>query len=199
VSGATSTMTAKLIEAGVPQRIAGFRPGDSRSPQWSGVYSRLREKVGTGCLYCLCGDRGSGKSTLGACLVGRAIEAGRHAKFIDAPTLLMNLRATLGENAVETEGEVLRRYVQPDFLVINEVRLATVSDFESRAVEHIIAKRYDAGDRDTILITILTAADLASALGTEIAARVGSSGGIVECTWGSLRVPEHDLGLEGRA
>jgi DNA replication protein DnaC len=199
MSGATSAMTAKLIEAGVPGRIAGFRPADSRSPQWSGVYARLREKIGTGCLYCLCGDRGAGKSALAACLLGRAIETGRHARFIDAATLLMNLRATLGENAAETEGEVLRRYVQPDFLVIDELRLTSASEFEGRAVEHIIARRFDAGDRDTILIAQQTAGNLATALGPEVAARVESAGGIVECAWGSLRVREHDVGLEGRA
>ena len=196
---ATAAMTARLIEAGVPRRIAGFRPGDSGSPAWSRAYAGLREGIGTGLLCCLCGGRGTGKSALASCLAGRALESGRHAKFVDAATLFMNLRATLGDKAAETEAEMIRRYVHPDLLVIDDLTMPPQADFEHRATEHIIMKRFDAADRDTLLVTTAPAAGLSAALGPGIAARLESAGSVVACDWGSLRVRRQDIGLGGRA
>lgn len=100
------------------------------------------------------GLSGTGKTHL-ACAIARcAHQNGKTARFVKARALVSDIRATWRRDSAETETDALRRYVDLDLLVIDEVGAQFGTEAEALHLFDVIGERY-AEQKSTILITNL--------------------------------------------
>lgn len=100
------------------------------------------------------GLSGTGKTHL-ACAIARcAHQNGKTARFVKARALVSDIRATWRRESAETEAEAIRRYVDLDLLVIDEVGAQFGTEAEALHLFDVIGERY-AEQKSTILITNL--------------------------------------------
>lgn len=173
--------------SGVPARHAEFFPEAVVGP-WGEAYVRLLAALGEGFISAALGSRGVGKTQLGVCLVRSSCTLGRPAKYTKAVDIFMALREAYRKDGV-TEAEVVRRYVQPDLLIIDAMEVRGETAFEDRLLDHIIDKRYD-DKSDTLLITNQTPEAFKTSAGPSIVSRILETGGLIECKWPSFRSPK---------
>lgn len=182
---------------GVPIRFRRRIPYDG-SP-WSLKRSQLARMVGrgTGLLVLLHGDRGTGKTQMGADLCWYVITQLRmRATYTTAADLFRSIRASFSEDGV---GEVacIAKYASPALLVIDEAHERGNTDFEDRTLTAIVDKRY--GNMvDTIIITNERAERMAGedqspaerTLGPSIWSRMMQTGGTMHANWTNYRAAE---------
>lgn len=126
------------------------------------------------------GDRWTGKTVMATYWSGM-LRTGRYVKACD---LFRRIRATFSKDSHQREWDVLKPYVETDFLVIDEVQERKKdSEFEMVTLTNLIDKRYDAMKR-TVLIANLKEEALNEYLGASIISRAQrSGGGLVVCDW----------------
>lgn len=131
-------------------------------------------------IIIIIGDRWTGKTVMATYLAGM-LRTGRYVKACD---LFRRLRGTFSKDSGLREWDVLKPYVETDFLVIDEVQERKKdSEFEMVTLTNLIDKRYDAMRR-TVLIANLKEESLNEYLGASIISRAArSQGGIVVCNW----------------
>lgn len=181
----------RLWEAScVPARHAGFvLPTEG---PWRAAYDRLKVKVGTGFLYVVMGNRGTGKTQLGTAMIGRTCyKHNRKALYVKAIDIFIALREAYRKDG-DAESKVINRFVYPDLLVIDAMEERGETAFEDRLLNHIIDKRYDNCD-DTLLITNQTPEAFATSAGPSIVSRIHETGDKVVCDWESFRKKGADL------
>lgn len=159
------------------------------------AYDTLRHRLGEGFLFILCGSRGGGKTQIATSLACDEIERmklfwKRYREiqwplYSTARGLFLEIRATYG-NSDSDESQILRRFVEPHLLVIDETQERGNTEWEDMALTDIIDKRYGM-QRDTIIISNLTRAELPAALGPSIISRLHETGEVIECNWPSFR------------
>lgn len=168
----------------VPARHSGFQM--PKEGPWRDAYLGLREKLGTGFLYVVMGNRGTGKTQLGTCLIGRqCFKLGKSGLYIKALDVFIALREAYRKDG-DAESAVIKRFVQPDLLVIDAMEERGETAFEDRLLNHIIDKRYDNCD-DTLLITNQTPEAFAASAGPSIISRIHETGDKIVCDWESFR------------
>lgn len=155
------------------------------SEPWEGVFAQLCGRLGKGYTVVLHGKNGNGKTQLGVCVLKRACERGMSGKFTDAISLFMRLRETYRDGGPR-ETEVVRSFLAPAVLIIDEAHERAESAWENRTLTHIINKRYE-DMKDTILITNEEEREAAVALGRSITNRMLESGAFIHCNWPSFR------------
>lgn len=151
---------------------------------------RLWPKVKSGdCLILLLGNRGSGKTQIATEWARRRISsklsAGRYVKCAD---LIGEIKSTWhdGGKSLGTENDVLRRFYEVKYLVIDEFHEAGASDWESRTLINIIDHRYDAM-LSTVIIANLSREEASNKLNPSLRDRANETGGMVFCNWESYR------------
>lgn len=175
-----------LIDAaGLPERAKHFTRAGYELP--APVQTGLREKLGTGVLAALLGQRGTGKTCIAAGLVREAASRGMSALYVTAMDIFLSVRETFGEKATLTERKAIEVFLAPRLLIIDEMQERGETKWEDRLLTHLIDKRYGALNKDTILIANLQVRELIATLGPSIASRLSEAGGIIECKWGSFR------------
>jgi len=168
---------------GMPKRYREpwERPSDA---QWQGYFRRVMDKVETGGIVALIGNRGTGKTRIAA-------EAVRNyspdkSTYTTAMGLFLRIRASFGKNNGETEEKIVKEMSQSTLLVIDEVQERGNTAWEDRLLTHILDKRYGAMT-PTIIIANLNASELTECLGASISSRINETGGIVTITGKSHR------------
>lgn len=153
-----------------------------RGPALSKARALLPRLRSGGAIIIVIGDRWTGKTVLATYLAGM-LRSGRYVKACD---LFRRLRSTFSKDSALREWDVLKPYVETDFLVIDEVQERKKdSEFEMVTLTNLIDKRYDAMRR-TLLIANLKEDALNEYLGASIISRAErSGGGIVVCDWPS--------------
>jgi DNA replication protein DnaC len=141
----------------------------------------------------LLGGRGGGKTQIGSALVLAACRLGRTARYVDAAAIFDECRASQRDDSARTLRDVIERWVRPHLLVVDESTLGLgrgdtlgLTDFEQLQLTRIVDGRYSA-DRPTLLIANAEADAARVALGESIWDRCFDGGGLIECTWPSLR------------
>lgn len=170
--------------SGVPARHSGFDM--PKEGPWRVAYDDLKVKLGTGFLYVAMGNRGTGKTQIGTCLIGRAcFKELKNCLYIKALDVFIALREAYRKDG-DAESAVIRRFVKPDLLVIDAMEERGETAFEDRLLNHIIDKRYDNCD-DTLLITNQTPEAFATSAGASIISRIHETGDKIVCDWESFR------------
>lgn len=170
--------------SGVPLRHAEFKLPEVGA--WREAYDGLKAKIGTGFLYVVMGNRGTGKTQLGTALIGATCykknKVGMYVKAID---IFIALREAYRKDG-DAESKVINRFVYPDLLVIDAMEERGETAFEDRLLNHIIDKRYDNLD-DTLLITNQTPEAFTASAGPSIVSRIHETGDKIVCDWTSFR------------
>jgi DNA replication protein DnaC len=96
----------------------------------------------------LCGPNGVGKSTIARNIAHQAILQGYTALFTTAGEMLNDLAAQDGDNALRRR---IKRYVQPQLLIIDEVGYLSYSNRHADLLFEIVARRYE--QKPTVVTT----------------------------------------------
>ena len=139
----------------------------------------LIRKPGQGAILVVLGDRWTGKTVMATWWAGM-LGYGRYVKAFD---LFAELRRTYHEDSKSKEHEVLAKYRDASFLVIDEAQDRKESEWEQTILTNLIDKRYDAL-RPTVIIANLKLDAIDACLGASIISRCKrTGGGIIECNW----------------
>lgn len=156
---------------------------DEHSPAWSERYGQAHGLAYDGqdvldvCLAFL-GPRGTGK-TQAATLIAWLVEMdGYSTRYSTAFEFFLAIKGSYN-TSTQSEDDVLKRFLAPSLLVLDELQERGDTAFEDRMLTHLIDRRY----RDckaTILIANLKPDAFATALGSSIMRRVNETGGVIE-------------------
>lgn len=158
------------------------RTGD----KWRARRNQLREKLFTGFTVALVGDRGVGKTQMGADLMLTVTDFLKSAEYVSATGLFSEVKSSYHPVSKLTEPEVTGQFCQPRFLVIDEYEKRGDTDWENRILFDILNIRYGM-KKDTILLSNLTHKTFVEMLGPSMASRINETGGIITCDWPSFR------------
>ncbi len=154
--------------------------------KWLEVYNTLEKALGTGFIYVLTGNRGTGKTQLGTSLIRKSCKLVEPALYTKALDIFISLREAYRKDG-DSESKIIKYFTSPDLLVIDAMEERGETSFEDRLLNHIIDKRYDSV-RDTLLITNQTGEAFAESAGPSIISRIHETGGKIVCDWESFRV-----------
>src|SRR5574343_306290 len=158
--------------------------------EWTQKRDALIRRLGSGMLVAIIGVPGTGKTHLAADVVRHHCNhaANPSAKYTRMMEIFMAMRACFRDRG-ESELSAAGAFIRPQLLVIDEAQERGESDWEQRIVTFIIDERY-AQQRDTIIVSNFNPAGLKASLGPRIYSRMIETGGVVECTWASMRTAE---------
>lgn len=169
--------------SGVPLRHSEFViPTDG---DWRKSFDALKGKIGSGFLYVVMGNRGTGKTQLGTALIETACGGLKTCLYVKALDVFIALREAYRKDG-DAESQVIKRFIAPDLLIIDAMEERGETAFEDRLLNHIIDKRYDNLD-DTLLITNQTPDAFVASAGPSIVSRIHETGDKIVCDWTSFR------------
>lgn len=153
---------------------------------WASKLDVIRQGLGKGCTWALCGTRGNGKTQMAVQAMIEATEQGRAALYTTAIQFFAQIRATFRQTSKETDLDVIACYRKPSLLVIDEIGKRGESAWEGNMLFELMNRRY-ADLTDTLVIANLSPEDLAASLGPSITSRLNETGGMVHCDWQGRR------------
>lgn len=144
-----------------------------------------RRKDGDGMI--LMGKPGTGKNHLAAAVAASVINEGHTVLHTTAIKLVRAFKGTWRKESDDTEGTVVKRFLSPDLLVIDEVGSQFGSQTEQIFLMEVINGRY--GDLlPTILLTNLDEPALCACLGDQVVDRFyEGKGQVIVFGWESYR------------
>jgi len=178
---------SRLRNTGAPVKHLEKKP--TRTKQWNDTMDKMTLNLKNGgMMFALIGQRGTGKTQLAVELIRYAVEQENiECKYCSVMEFFMDIKETYrGDYTTRTEAEVIRAYVKPQLLVIDEVQERGATEWEDRLLTYMVDKRYGAF-RDTLLISNQTPEMFGNTIGNSILSRLQETGGIVVCDWQSFR------------
>lgn len=154
--------------------------------QWNARLEQISKRIGNGFILALTGQRGTGKTQMAVELIERAVAQEKSAQYCLAMDFFLKVKATYCQDSPEDEGDVIKRFAEPKFLVIDEIQERAESQWEDRLMTHLFNKRYN-DVKDTLLISNLTKGEFIDSVGSSVASRLVETGGICTCNWESFR------------
>ena len=139
-------------------------------------------------MFLLYGASGPGKTQAGVELMREAAAAGRTCKYATAAGFFLELKAGFRDRTRPSELEVVEAHCRPALLVLDEVGKRGESEWEGRILGEVLNRRYNAGDRDTLLVTNQGVDEAEASLGPSLSSRIKETGGMIECHWPSFRM-----------
>lgn len=173
-------------QAFVPKRHQRQVSADSTTP-WGQKLNALIGRLGSGFLIAILGDRGTGKTQLGAELIRYHVwhSASESGLYIRAADIFMAIKECYKKDG-PTERDQLAQFIGPALLVIDEAHERGETEWENRLLTYVIDRRY--GDvHDTLLVSNQEPDAFKVSIGHSIYSRLIETGGLVECDWPSFR------------
>lgn len=150
------------------------------------AYTAIKGKMQTGGIFAVIGNRGSGKTQLGASVVGHVtIDLDHTAMYRKAFDMFLRIREAMNEKG-DSERAAVAEFSRPYLLVIDAYEVRGETPFENRVMDHIIDLRYDAL-RPTLIISNETPEQFSKSVGPSIIDRIRETGGIISMDWKSFR------------
>jgi DNA replication protein DnaC len=178
-------MASIIRSSRLPSRHLAFRATDSISEEWDTQLSKLINAIKAGsCMWVLLGDRGTGKTQMATCLCKYLAGRGDTVRYCRRMDFALDLKESFSSHG---EDQVIREYVSPKVLVIDEIQVRGDSDWEKNALTNMIDKRYCCGDKVTIFIGNVKEDHVRAELGDTVYDRIIEDGGVVVCDWDSFR------------
>ena len=192
-----------LAGAGFFPRHIQFDPAKSRSAQWNAALEKLLQEAGThpDFIVALIGLRGRGKTQLAACVAREIIgnkfvskatgdfttdAKGAWPRYVRALDMFIAIKKTFGDDAEQNEELVVRTFVTPELLVIDEAQERYNSTFEQITMTTVLDARYG-HCRPTILIANLDKDKFQESVGPSIWSRLCECGFYMKCEWENFR------------
>jgi DNA replication protein DnaC len=120
----------------------------------------------------LLGSTGVGKTYFAAAIARALVESGKTVIFRSAADYYADLRATFNTSDADmSEGAVLTRLTDVEFLVLDDVGAGSLSDHERRSTLHLLDRRIN-HLRPTIITSNLTVDEIGRAMDERIASRL---------------------------
>jgi len=133
----------------------------------------------------LIGRPGTGKNHLACACVRQLIEEGKTGLITTVSKVLRKIKDSWRAEG-KSETEIMRSFLKPDILVIDEIGVQFGSDTERMYITEIINDRYE-WEKPTILISNLTMKELSGLLGDRVIDRFREGGKVVVFDWESYR------------
>lgn len=184
-----------LKQCGAPERAlraireatADKKPFLSKSPeQYASVARGLIDKLGSGFLVALIGERGTGKTLMSVGVMGEHANEGRTVLYSTLTNFLMQIKATYNKESASTELDVMESFRKPDLLVLDEMGRRADTDWEDRLLFELLDGRYQ-DMNDTLLLSNQSPEVFEQAVGPSLSSRMKETGGIIICNWPSFR------------
>lgn len=132
------------------------------------------------------GKPGTGKNHLATGIVKRAIlEYKKTALITEAIKIVRSIKESWG-NQYEKESDVMKSYLLPDILVIDEIGVQFGTETESMYLTELINDRYN-NNKPTIIMGNLKVNELTDQIGDRPVDRFREGGKVVLFDWGSYR------------
>ena len=132
----------------------------------------------------LCGPPGSGKTHLAHGIIREVVRRGGEAYFVTASNLLLEIRATFGENSTRSEREIVNKYVDLPLLVLDDLGAEKTTEWSITTLLLIIDGRYSRC-RPTIITTNLTLEEIDKRISPRVASRLAGM------RIGDIKMPDH--------
>jgi len=156
-------------------------------------------EYGLGAGIFMYGPNGTGKTHLAVAIMRELTLAGElDWYFIKAPKLLMAIRRAYKEKYAQTEEELIERFVNYKYLVIDELGVEKITDWSLQTLYLIIDGRSDAL-RSTIITSNLSLPEIEKQIEDRIASRiVGMSSEMLRFKCADWRLAKRREKVEGR-
>lgn len=136
--------------------------------------------------FIFSGKTGTGKNHLSASICNSLMMKGKNCLIITVNELMIKSRECYGNNPKYSEAEFLKKLIDFDLLVIDEVGLQKGTDHEKIMLNQIVDQRV--GNLKPIgILTNLEKKQLNIVLGERIIDRLRSNGRWIEFNWNSYR------------
>lgn len=185
-----------LSKCGIPARFVGCTfesyietvEGQERAKRICQRYADTWvDQLRKGGSLILTGNTGTGKTHLACAIAARIIpEHMATVVFGSVSWALRHVRSTYSKGSTRTEQDAIDDLVEPDLLVLDEMGVTAGSEHEKNLMFDILNERYQAL-RPTILLSNLTAAQLADFLGARVMDRFRQCGVVLAFDWESHR------------
>ena len=187
----------KIGRAGIPERfrdrdLASYiakTDGQQRALKFAQSYAEQFDAVGkSGQSALFIGKPGTGKTHLA---IGIALhvmrEQKRTALFCTVMRAIRGIKETWRKDSEMSEAEAIEDLVFPDLLILDEVGIQFGSEAEKLLLFDVLNERYERR-RPTLMLSNLTAPEVAAYLGERVMDRLREDGGrVIVFDWASHR------------
>lgn len=187
----------KIGRAGIPERfrdrdLASYvakTDGQRRALKFAQSYAEGFDKVSrSGQSALFIGKPGTGKTHLA---IGIALhvmrEHKRNALFLTVMRAIRGIKETWRKDSEMSEADAIEDLVFPDLLILDEVGIQFGSEAEKLLLFDVLNERYERR-RPTLMLSNLTAPEVAAYLGERVMDRLREDGGqVVVFDWASHR------------
>jgi len=98
--------------------------------------------------------------------------------FVSVPSMILDVRSAF-KSATADESELLRKYIKPDVLVLDDLGTEKVSEWVIQTLYLLINARYEE-EKQTIITSNFSLAEIANSLGAKIASRISGMSEVIE-------------------
>jgi len=188
---------AVLGRAAIPPRfmtktLSSYEPSNPQQARIKAIVeaytTNFAQDAGVnGVSLILCGGPGTGKTHLGCGVANELLRQGFTALYTTATGLVRDIRATWAKDSERTEIEVLKAFIAPDLLIIDEIGVQAGSADEKIRLFDVINSRYEQV-KPTLIISNLDVRGVCEYLGERAIDRLRENGGqALAFTWNSYR------------
>ena len=172
-----------------PKKYRDFKPlNDNVNSEWKKVYEESKGVIENNGSLILIGRRGTGKTQMGVSLIGYTLtKLKKRALYTSSFEVFLEIRNANNPNSGTTEIDAIKKFVEPQLLVIDAFEVRAETQFEDRVLNHIIDKRYN-DLKSTVIISNDTAENFAKVVGNSIIDRIVENGSMKILTGKSFRV-----------
>lgn len=188
---------AVLGRAAIPPRfmqktLSSYEPSNPQQARIKAIVevyaTNFAQDAGVnGVSLILCGGPGTGKTHLGCGVANELLKQGFTALYTTATGLVRDIRATWAKDSERTETDVIKAFIAPDLLIIDEIGVQVGSADEKIRLFDVINARYEQV-KPLLIISNLDVKGVVEYLGERAADRLRENGGqALAFTWGSYR------------
>jgi len=98
--------------------------------------------------------------------------------FVSVPSMILDIRSAF-KSATADESELLRKYIKPDVLVLDDLGTEKVSEWVIQTLYLLINSRYEE-EKQTIITSNFSLVEIANGLGAKIASRISGMTKVIE-------------------
>lgn len=156
-----------------------------KSRRWNEEKNKIKTKFQSGFLIGLLGEWGTGKTQMAGCLIQDACSRQMTSLYVKTREFFFRIREAYKKDG-PTELTALKEFIDPAFLVMDEIGERGETPWEDRTLIYLIDKRYEEM-KDTLLVSNQDEKEFFISVGLSIKSRMSETGGIIECAWESFR------------